>query len=562
MADRWAVATGNWSSTATWNGGTLPTAADDVFADGFTVTIDQDVTVLSIRTTQRSGGTNGGTFNCSTSRNIIGNIVSGKGTGLTFSAASPAILNITGSIIVTALGNDNSFLNCKGLVVTSTGTVNIIGSASASGSNNNAHAIDLNGSSVLNLTGSVYGAGSGNYGILMSGSSIVSITGNVYAGSNLNGHGIQMSSFGSLTVNGNVYGAYQGTAYGINATSTTTIIINGTVDGGGTAGNNAPGHAVVTSGALTIIGNIIGGLSTSNNSIGVVCSGTTVISGNITANGSVGVSVVGGAITINGNITGGSFASGLISTTSSTVLHNGNSTASSNGFCGLVATKSLIKSTDIVQHTYRVNSSGSPGIARSLYTGGQNLGQPSGIHVRAGHTYGVSNEFVGTLIVPSAQFVSLGTPVDSGVGSLQYLSSSDLQAALAPNSPVMAQRSDDDTKALTFSWPASGASIIGQKSIDNAAYVPVSGAISYLRTENARHYYTLAYSPFDRTTQESTIRYKMDDGTYTKYFNLRIMPSTNAEVIAIKAKTDNLPPDPASASDITSLQNNAPMEAF
>jgi hypothetical protein len=126
----------------------------------------------------------------------------------------------------------------------------------------------------------------------------------------------------------------------------------------------------------------------------------------------------------------------------------------------------------------------------------------------------------------------------------------------------MAQRSDDDTKALTFSWPASGASIIGQKSIDNAAYVPVSGAISYLRTENARHYYTLAYSPFDRTTQESTIRYKMDDGTYTKYFNLRIMPSTNAEVIAIKAKTDNLPPDPASASDITSLQNNAPMEAF
>ena len=49
MAVRYRTATGNWSNAAQWDGGTLPTSADDCYCNGFTITLDQDVTVLSIQ---------------------------------------------------------------------------------------------------------------------------------------------------------------------------------------------------------------------------------------------------------------------------------------------------------------------------------------------------------------------------------------------------------------------------------------------------------------------------------------------------------------------------------
>lgn len=46
MAIRFAKQNGNWSSASTWDGGlTSPTAGDNVYSNGFTVTLDQDVNV-------------------------------------------------------------------------------------------------------------------------------------------------------------------------------------------------------------------------------------------------------------------------------------------------------------------------------------------------------------------------------------------------------------------------------------------------------------------------------------------------------------------------------------
>lgn len=52
MAVRFAIASGNWSNTAIWDNGALPTSADDVYANSYTVTIDQNVTVNTLRNDQ------------------------------------------------------------------------------------------------------------------------------------------------------------------------------------------------------------------------------------------------------------------------------------------------------------------------------------------------------------------------------------------------------------------------------------------------------------------------------------------------------------------------------
>lgn len=45
MDTRFATATGVWSNTGIWDGGTLPTSGDTVHPNGFTVTIDTDITI-------------------------------------------------------------------------------------------------------------------------------------------------------------------------------------------------------------------------------------------------------------------------------------------------------------------------------------------------------------------------------------------------------------------------------------------------------------------------------------------------------------------------------------
>ena len=105
MATRWAVANGNWSNVLTWDGTTtLPGAGDDVYADGKAVVIDQNVNVGTIRTTQRAGGTIGGTFTVSTAQTItctgVGtNILSGTALGgFLVTANSPSIVTINANL--------------------------------------------------------------------------------------------------------------------------------------------------------------------------------------------------------------------------------------------------------------------------------------------------------------------------------------------------------------------------------------------------------------------------------------------------------------------------------
>jgi hypothetical protein len=136
MALRYAVANGNWSNTATWDGGTLPTVGDDVHANGFTVTINQNITVNKISTKAESPAAAGGQFTCNAARTITANIEAGATTCLTNSATGITITvigNIYGGETINARGFS---LNCaSNNTVTNAVIVGNLYAGSASGAN-------------------------------------------------------------------------------------------------------------------------------------------------------------------------------------------------------------------------------------------------------------------------------------------------------------------------------------------------------------------------------------------------------------------------------------------
>jgi hypothetical protein len=163
MAVRWAVQNGNWSNTATWDGGTLPTSADDVYADGKTVTIDQDVTVLSIRNDQRIGGTSGGNFVIGDTLStyvITSNLLSYGSLNLFTSSFNNKTITINGNIIFNGnFGGTSAFIFSS-----SSSTLNIIGNISDTTASKvtSGLALVISGvSSIINITGNILSQGAG-----------------------------------------------------------------------------------------------------------------------------------------------------------------------------------------------------------------------------------------------------------------------------------------------------------------------------------------------------------------------------------------------------------------
>jgi hypothetical protein len=185
MANVYAVKTGNWSDTTVWNTGALPTSADDVFSNNFTVTIDIDVSVKSIR---EYGAYNGGIFTITSSRTVSSTdgFFIGTNQGFLIALATGRVVNLIGNIVTGTGGNG------RGVYIYGTGgTVNVTGNIT---SNNHTGILLGEGNAVnvtLNVTGNVYGsAGSYGFGIDFNNStSFVYITGNLYSGLSSNGQG-------------------------------------------------------------------------------------------------------------------------------------------------------------------------------------------------------------------------------------------------------------------------------------------------------------------------------------------------------------------------------------
>jgi hypothetical protein len=369
MANRWAVANGNWSNTATWNGGTLPTSADDVFPNNFTVTVDQNITVNALRSTAATGIVANGNFNFNTAgvtANITTAIVAGTATIITVSAASGTVTINAPSVTV------QSLLTGGAITINQTGNC------------------DLN-FTCTKLLGVVTN-GDGTHVMQKAGTGTLNFIGDAQGGANAsaanNGNGLNITN-GTVNFTGSAYGGASGAVLGLNF----GVRIN--------AGN------------LNLTGNVVGG-----NSSGLCCSGTGVatVTGNITggaANGGAGVTVLGGTFNQIGTATASAFAAALICNfpTTSTVTCTGPFLR--NGFIPAIASQML-----------RINSAYNPYFefrksdgTNVTYVDQSTSNFPDVGNVRLGTSY-ASGLYTGTLNVPTPAQVLAGIPVDNTTGTL------------------------------------------------------------------------------------------------------------------------------------------------
>jgi hypothetical protein len=260
MADKYPLANGVWSNAANWNGGTKPIAGDDVYADGKTVTIDENVNVGTIRNTLRSGGTTGGAF-----------LVTSGGFTITTTSAQGFFPNIgtyllqlshtTGTNIINGSivcpGTSNNGISISGVG----GTTNINGNITTNGAS---IALLVSAAATVNIVGNLQ-AGSSSSCCSITAAATLAVTGNVTGAAGGNGSGISNASVAAtITITGNVTGQV---GAGINSNQNSTINITGNC----TAANQAAILAT-SSNLVTVVGTI----TASNLAVGINVSSCTI----------------------------------------------------------------------------------------------------------------------------------------------------------------------------------------------------------------------------------------------------------------------------------------------
>ena len=514
MALRYAVASGNWSNTATWDGGTLPTSADDVYADGKTVTCDINFTVNSINVSQRAGGINGGIFQVTTTSGLTLTATNGwYGTPtiatnflMYVSISSGQTLNLIGNFF-TGNSGPSGTNSGYGIYKIGLGTVNVIGNIVANYSLGQIYSCVNTGGGTFNLTGNITG-GTGNlaYGIQNLSTSVVNINGIVTGGG---GNGVfnNSSANNSLTITG---ACVSGGTSAVQNNTTGTVVINGTQTA---VGNNAV-YSIVNSstGIITINGDILGALSSAPSTAYIVNNGLTGIvniNGNVTARSvspstSVGIvnnsgtgtmNIVGnvtggsvantiainngslGTLNVTGNITGGSHATNtpaILSGTNASINNiTGNATAglypalispsftATNIITGNIvnvagvpaynAYKLKISPSNAQQFTFQDTSNNN----RVMATSNISPNVPIQANVRLGIVYGSTGEFTGTMAVPTPSNVRIGVSTDATTGTGELTAADFLNAILASSNAAAIRLKNVSTVNITGNQLAS-----------------------------------------------------------------------------------------------------------
>jgi hypothetical protein len=383
MPDKWPLANGNWSNAANWNGGTKPVAGDDVYADGRTLNVDESFTVATIRNTQRSGGTIGGTFDFNTA-GVIGTVTS----------SSPLVPGATNLIQVTA----------------TTGTVTIIlGGSVAVLAGSSVSLILHSGNCSLNLTGTNFNAQSGggnvNYLINKTSAGTITITGTLNGAiGNSQNSSVLLTSNGNTVIVGNIIG---GT--GLNGNNRTvnqsagTLTITGNVTGGQ---NLASNQGVLFSGtSLTVNGTVTGGAA----AVAIDTAATSnIVSGSVIGTTTTGISyAIAGLLSVSGSCTAGTVSPAVVSANAS----------ATNIFTGPFINTNNTMAVQCVDMVLTADASTTWDFGDiTLFSPEQLAYYPSASDIRQDTTY-ADGTVSGSLAMPPATAVIAGTPTDNTTGS-------------------------------------------------------------------------------------------------------------------------------------------------
>lgn len=386
-----AVKSGNWSDPTVW-APSVPTAADDVYSNTFTVTIDVSLTVLSLQNGATTGVTAGGGFT-----------VSANGITITCTGGN----GIVGGIInTTCLTSTVPF-----------GSTLIINS---------------------NVTG---GTGNASNAILHNGTGMVNIIGNCTGGSPPIGQGaayaVNNNSSGTVTITGSVFGGsgVGGVAYGAANSGTGTLNIVGSCTGGSDNNSSSHGAANTGVGTLNITGDLIGS-STLGGGAGRAAGAINNSTGTLNHVGAVYASATAPGIA------SGSTPLQITILTGPLISSDGSAgTAAASGVNPCIALRWFPADTALGTFEYRMRGatvSGSPLTrpARRLFlTNAYDSGYPATGNVRSQTTYGPGGIYAGTLAVPPAGSVALGVPVDNTTGTA-FLTEANILSAISSQTIV------------------------------------------------------------------------------------------------------------------------------
>jgi hypothetical protein len=490
MALVYASASGNFSSASLWLTGAgvaygaVPTASDDVYTNNKAITINQDISINSLRNTASGSAVVGGFFNCSIPATLTINTIQGTSGLLNFTCTG-VTQSLVSNIIFTA---PNAIAAATVTVTGNSGVVNITAISIRAEGYPSAYAISNGAGSILNVTGTTSAAAGNTGNGIFNSTGTLNFTGT--AGAHGNTYiGIQQNGVNGVTnVYGTFLGGFSGNGRCLQCDVGTINILTSFQLGPGSGYLVAAGNATVNfgtannpiaitgstaasssllniiqsgNGTMNIYGNIVCQNYAPSATVGIVSNGSTSgiinIRGNITA-GSV-ANVIGvnnsstGFIIVTGSIYGGTHATNtpaIYSTTAGTVDISGSVNAGL--YPALFATSQTatnrvrgnIVYSGSVAPVYAYNLSIDPtngqtvtmqstsGTSRVLATSNISSGAPGTGNVRSGIVYGSTNELTGTLIVADPSNIRKGVPTDNTTGSAD-LTAADMWNYMASN---------------------------------------------------------------------------------------------------------------------------------